>query len=139
MLLLLLLLLVIYLLILYFGFIKKIDFFSINLLLGFIICSIFFLALFIPAIVLLICGCFETWDINNSCVYSKKLFKKTIIIKFNEIVSIKEEIVPALILGLYETNAIVIESSSSKIIIYLNKKITAEYISNLLNMKFDDK
>ena len=96
-----------------------------------------FSAIFIPIIILLfimlLTGCFEWWKIADDYVETKKVLKKRTQIKVTEIISINEEVVPALILGVYKTNAVIIKTPTKKVVIYLNKKITIEYIRNLLN------
>ncbi len=106
---------------------------NINKILVYIIYSLIFIPAIITTIFMLLLGCFEWWKIDNEHVESKKILKKRIQIKIEEIVSINEEVVPALILGTYKTNAIVIKSVTKKIVIYLNKNNTSEYIRNLIN------
>jgi len=90
---------------------------------------------FIPAIVasftMLLLGCFGKWTVKNDIIVFKKIFKKTCI-KKNEITSITEKDIPAIILGVYKTKAMVIQSKDKKISIYLNKKITADFLKELL-------
>lgn len=85
---------------------------------------------FVPAIVasftMLLLGCFGKWTIKNDIIVLKKIFKKTCI-KEIEITSITEKDIPAIILGVYKTKAMVIQSKDKKISIYLNKKITADF------------
>lgn len=98
---------------------------------------IVFSAIFIPIIILLfimlLTGCFEWWKIADDYVETKKILKKRTQIKVADIISINEEVVPALILGVYNTNAVIIKAPTKRVVIYLNKKITIEYIRNLLN------
>ena len=90
---------------------------------------------FIPAIVasftMLLLGCFGKWTIKNDIIVFKKIFKKTCIKKI-EITSITEKNISAIILGVYKTKAMVIQSKDKKISIYLNKKITADFLRELL-------
>lgn len=94
-------------------------------------------AIFIPSIILLfimlLTGCFEWWKIADDYVETKKVLKKRTQIKVAEIISINEEVIPALILGVYKTNAAIIKTPTKRVAIYLNKKITIDYIRNLLN------
>lgn len=120
-----------YLLVLIFGGIKNEN---TNHLAVYICSSAVFIPCIIGCLIIIFLGCFETWRINNGCVYSKKLFRKTVQINYDDITSVTEEVVPAIILGVYKTDAIVIKSSNKKIIIYLTKKITAEYIKRSLNI-----
>lgn len=90
---------------------------------------------FVPAIVasftMLLLGCFGKWTIKNDIIVLKKIFKKTCI-KEIEITSITEKDIPAIILGVYKTKAMVIQSKDKKISIYLNKKITVDFLKGLL-------
>ena len=90
---------------------------------------------FIPAIfasfLMVFLGCFGKWSINNEEIIYKKIFKK-ISIKSADITNIIEKEIPALILGVYKRKALVIQSKNKIIPIYLNKKITSEYIRELL-------
>ncbi len=79
---------------------------------------IVFSAIFIPIIILLfimlLTGCFEWWKIADDYVETKKVLKKRTQIKVAEIISINEEVVPALILGVYKTNAVIIKTPAKK-------------------------
>lgn len=92
--------------------------------------------IFIPMIIITIIGilffCFEWWKIDENSVSSKKLFKKKVIIRLEDIKSVTKEEVGAVILGMGKTDAIVIKSSTEKIVIYLNKNISIEVIEKLL-------
>ena len=90
--------------------------------------SLVFIPMFITAICLIILHCFEWWIIDEGYICSKKPFRRKVIIRLDEIISVNEEEIWAFILELYKTNAIVIKSQTKKIIIYLNKKITSDYI-----------
>lgn len=105
----------------------------------YIISSVILIPAIITLVIMLFIGCFEWWKIDDERVESKKIFKQRIQIKFDEIVSINEEVVPALILGSYKTNAIVIKSQTKKIVIFLNKKNTIEHIRNLIENQKNNK
>ena len=90
---------------------------------------------FVPAIVasftMLLLGCFGKWTKKNDIIVHKKIFKKTCKKKI-EITSITEKDIPTIILGVYKTKAMVIQSKDKKISIYLNKKITVDFLKGLL-------
>ena len=97
-----------------------------------IICSVIFIPAIITTFIMIFHGCFGWWKIDGEHIMYKKLLKKKIQIKTGEIVTITEEVIPALILGTYKTNAVIIKSQTEKIVIYTNEKITVEFIMNLL-------
>ena len=104
-----------------------------NKILTCIVGSVIFIPVIIIIFIGLLKGCFEWWEINNEYVESKKVFHKKIQIRLEEIISITEEVVPAIIFETYRTNAAIIKSRTKKIVIYLNEKITIDYIKKLLN------
>ena len=121
-------LIVMYVIIIVFGCLKNEN----NKVFVCIICSVIFIPAIITTFIMIFHGCFGWWKIDGEHVIYKKLLKKKIQIKSGEIVTITEEVIPALILGTYKTNAIIIKSHTEKIVIYTNKKITVEFIMNLL-------
>lgn len=90
---------------------------------------------FVPAIVasftMLLLGCFGKWTIKNDIIVLKKIFKKTCI-KEIEITSITEKDIPAIILGVYKTKAMVIQSKDKKISIYFNKKNNSRFFKRII-------
>ncbi|MBQ7376484.1 MAG: hypothetical protein IJW52_06335 [Clostridia bacterium] len=68
-------------------------------------------------ITLMIKRCYEYWIMSDDSIISKKLFSRKVIIKFSEIERVEKKIVPALVLGLYKSEAYVIYSKSKKIVI----------------------
>lgn len=118
-----------YILVLIFGiFSKKNDYFVISL----VITSIVFSVLILLSLLLIIYGCFEKISFDDKKIYSKKPFRRTIIIEYNEILELHEEQIPAVILGLYKTNALIIKSKDKSICIYLDKNKTKEEIMKLI-------
>ena len=104
---------------------------SINKTALYIFGSLVFVPAIVASFILLLLGCFGKWTIKNDIIVFKKIFKKTCIKKI-EITSITEKDIPAIILGVYKTKAMVIQSKDKKISIYLNKKITVDFLKELL-------
>ena len=121
----------------YFGWIKNDNPLDPGVMFSFILITIIIQLLIIPSIYLLFTGCFETWEIKGGVVASKRLLRKRIAIKTDEIISIIEKEVPAIVLGKYKTNALIIKSSDKTICIYLNAKTSADCIKKELNIKND--
>lgn len=60
--------------------------------------------------------------LTDDFILSKKLFKKRTIICFKEIIKVEKKTIPALILGLYKSEAYIIYSKDKKIVVFLNNK-----------------
>ena len=101
----------------------------------YIVFSVLVIPYNIALICLLIFSCFESWTITSEYICSKKPFRKKVIIKIEEIISVEEKNISALILGAYKTNALIIKSKDKRINIYLDEKITAKTIKDLLGIK----
>ena len=80
----------------------------------------------------IICGCFEKISFDEKNIYSKKPFRKTISISFDEIIEFSEKQIPAVVLGVYKTNALIIKSENKSISVYLDKNKTKEKILQLI-------
>lgn len=66
--------------------------------------------------------CFEFWFLNNKIIYSKKLFQKRKIICLDQIEKVEKRKINAWILGNYSSEAYIIYSSKTKIIILIGDK-----------------
>ena len=84
--------------------------------------------LIVLSLILIIRGCFEKISFDEKNIYSKKPFRKAIIISFDEILEVSEKEIPAVILGTGRVNALIIKSKEKSINIYLNKNKTKEMI-----------
>lgn len=114
-----------YALVLIFGIFNKTnDYFIVSL----IVTTMVFGILITMSLSLIICGCFEKISFDEKNIYSKKPFRKTIKIPFDEILEFSEKQIPAVILGVYKTNALVIKSVNKSISVYLDKNKTKEKI-----------
>jgi len=71
-------------------------------------------------IILLINGCFGYWILSKDSIFSKRLFRKKIEIKFTEIKKVEKRIVPAIVLGLYKSEAYIVYSDIDKITILIS-------------------
>lgn len=109
--------------------------FNIHFSIAIIIYSLFMNGLGWGSVFIIFQCCFITWEIKDDSVSSKKLFQKRCFIKFFEIISITEEKIDPTIITSYKTNAIVIRSIDKVISIYLDKKITADVIKELLKIE----
>ena len=103
---------------------------SINKAIFIILCALFFGAMLIINIILIINGCYEYWVLTEDCIYNKKLFRKRIKIIIDEIDKVERVVVPAIILGLYKSNAYVVYSKGYKITILIK---TGEVFTILYN------
>lgn len=118
-------LIVCYLLVLIFGIFNKTNNY---LIVSFVIATIVFVFLIVLSLILIIRGCFEKISFDEKNIYSKKPFRKAIIISFDEILEVSEKEIPAVILGTGRVNALIIKSKEKSINIYLNKNKTKEMI-----------
>lgn len=122
-------LIVCYLLVLIFGIFNKTNNY---LIVSFVIATIMFVFLIVLSLILIIRGCFEKITIDEKNIYSKKLFKKIVIIHREDIIETIEKQIPAVILGTCKTNALIIKSSEKVINVYLDKHKTKEKIIELI-------
>ena len=65
------------------------------------------------------------WILLDDSIVFKKLFRKKIIIKFDEIIKVEKKTINALILGVYKCEAYVIDDSKKTINILIDKNKTA--------------
>ena len=65
------------------------------------------------------------WILLDDSIAFKKLFRKKIIIKFDEIIKVEKKTVTALILGVYKCEAYVIDDGRKTINILIDKNKTA--------------
>lgn len=80
--------------------------------------------------------CYEKWWIEDDAVCSKKLLRKKKKILFNEIESINECVIPALIFESYETDAIIIKGkNNTKIEIYKTNYVIKHKIYDVIKSK----
>ena len=70
----------------------------------------------------MIAYCYEYWIINKTCICSKKLFRRQIIIDLKDIEKVEKKVVHALVLGIYRSDAYVISSKQKKITILINER-----------------
>jgi hypothetical protein len=122
-------LIVCYLLVLIFGIFNKTNNY---LIVSFVIATIMFVFLIVLSLILIIRGCFEKITIDEKNIYSKKPFKKIVIIHREDISETIEKQIPAVILGTGKTNALIIKSSEKVINVYLDKHKTKEKIIELI-------
>ena len=87
-----------------------------------IVCIIMFGSMILTVFLIIILKCYEYWIVYDNEIQSKKLFKKKIRINKSEIKRIEKKQVPALILGMNQSEAYVIYSDSAKITILINKR-----------------
>jgi hypothetical protein len=76
----------------------------------------------LTSIVLIVKGCYEYWILFDDALVSKKIFCKRTEIKLTEIQKVEKKIVPALVLGIYKSEAYIIYSKNEKIIILIDNK-----------------
>lgn len=72
--------------------------------------------------ILIIKYCYEYWVLSEDLIYSKKLFRKKVVINLNEIDKIEKKIVPALVLCIYSSNAYIVYSKNKKIVILTDER-----------------
>lgn len=109
-----------YLIIIWFGVINPKD--GTNPIATMIISTFFWGFMISITVILIVKYCYEYWVLAGDYLYTKRLFRKKIIINLNEIDKVEKKIVPAFIMGLYKSDAYVICSKNKKIVILINKK-----------------
>ena len=109
--------LVFYLVVLWFGVINYNE--GTNPIASLIISTILFGAMITIATFLIIKFCYGYWILFDDSIIYKKLFSKRRKIKLSEIEKVEKKIVPALVLGIYKSEAYIIYSSDTKIVILI--------------------
>ncbi len=66
--------------------------------------------------------CFEFWFLDNNIIYSKKLLQKRKIIYLDQIEKVEKTKINAWVLGNYSSEAYIIYSTKTKIIILIDSK-----------------
>ncbi|GEM_PF-5108889 len=107
-----------YLIIIWFGVINCKE--GTNPTVTFVISTLVFVIMMVIIIILLINGCFGYWILSKDSIFSKRLFRKKIEIKFTEIKKVEKRIVPAIVLGLYKSEAYIVYSDIDKITILIS-------------------
>ena len=109
-----------YLVIIWFGVINsKKGTSSIALL---IISTIVFCFMITTTLILIIKCCYEYWILLVDSIISKKLFSKRRVIKLAEIEKVEKNIIPAIVLGIYKSEAYIIYSNANKIVILTDER-----------------
>lgn len=99
------------------------------------ISTIIFGCMIFGTIILIVKGCYEYWILLEDSITSKKPFSRKRVIKLSEIEKVEKKIVPALVLGTYKSEAYVIYSNTTKIVIFTNeRKKILNWIMNYLNL-----
>lgn len=84
--------------------------------------TLFFGAMITIIAVLIIKECYGYWFLSENEICGKKLFRKKVSIKINEIERVEKKIVPALVLGTYKSEAYIIHSKDKKIVVLIDEK-----------------
>jgi hypothetical protein len=87
-----------------------------------VVSTLLFGGMLVCTAVLILRGCYEYWTLTEEGISGKKPFRKKTVIGLGEIEKVEKATVPALILGVYKSEAYVIYSGDSKITILLSKK-----------------
>lgn len=85
--------------------------------------TIIFGSIILSIIIVLIKLAYSYWILLDDSIIFKKIFSKSIIIKFSEIDKVEKKKVTALILGSYKCEAYLISSGRKKICILIRKNI----------------
>lgn len=109
-----------YLVILWFGVINSNE--GTNPIAVLIISTIVFGVMITSTIFLIVKYCYEYWILLDDSIIYKKLFSKRIKMNLTEIKKVEKKIVPALVLGIYKSEAYIIHSSCRKSVILIGEK-----------------
>ena len=118
-----------YLIIIWFGVLNVRE--EANTVVTMIIATLFFGVMSTITTVLIIIGCYEYWFLSDEYIYSKKIFRKKVTIKLSEIDKVEKKIVPAIVLGVYKSEAYIIYSKNKRISILTNGKKNSDLDSEL--------
>jgi len=92
--------------------------------------------LFVPIIIILLIitfkYCFEFWFLDNKIIYSKKLLQKRKIIYLDQIEKVDKTKINAWVLGNYSSEAYIIYSTKTKIIILIDSKKKYQDLDDVL-------
>lgn len=98
-----------------------------------IICTLFFGTMIIIELVLIILYGYEYWFLTDDAIYSKKPFKKKVIIKLSEIENVEKNTISTFVFGTYITEAYIICSNEEKITIFIDKEKKLTDLECVLN------
>ena len=93
--------------------------------------SLFFGIISITTIIFIVLYCYEYWVLTDNRIFSKKMFRKKVEITLEELEKVEKKMVPALILGIYKSDAYIIYSNCKKIVILKNKR------NNLFDLEYE--
>ena len=87
-----------------------------------ILAILFFGPIIILTFLAIIYGCYEYWVLSEDSIYSKKPFRRKVVIKLDEIDKVEKKVVKALVLGSYGREAYIVFSKNKKIVILINER-----------------
>ena len=91
----------------------------------------------ISCTVIFVNNCYGYWILSEHSICSKKLLRGKVTIKLNEIDKVEKKTIPALIFGIFESDAYIIHSKGQKIEILLKEKRDYFDLDNKLANFFD--
>ena len=109
-----------YLLLLWFGVINHKE--GTSPVLTLIIGTILFGSMIIAITVIIVKNCYEYWFLSADSIVSKKMFARRVIIKLADIERVEKKKISAFVLGLYSSEAYLIYSKNSIIVILTDDK-----------------
>ena len=109
-----------YLLLLWFGVINHKE--GTSPILTLIIATILFGSGIVAITVIIVKNCYEYWFLSADSIVSKKMFAKRVIIKLADIERVEKKKISAFVLGLYSSEAYLIYSKNSIIVILTDDK-----------------
>ena len=83
--------------------------------------TLVFGAMSIVCATLIIMFCYEYWYLSEDLIYSKKLFRKRVVINLNEIEKVEKKVVPALVMSVYKSDAYIIYANNKKIVVLIDE------------------
>ncbi len=92
----------------------------------------------ILCLVMILIWCYEYWYLDDKSITSKKIFRKKKVILLNQIEKVEKKVVNALILGNYSSEAYIIYSKKTKIIILIDSRKKYQDLDNELKKYIDN-
>ena len=94
-----------------------------------IVATILFGGMIIVSAIIIVKDCYGYWILSDNSIYFKKLFSRSVVIKFDEIKKVEKKSLMQLLQ--YAPEAYIVYSSTEKIVVIFNKKNRADLDSIL--------
>ena len=93
-----------------------------NPVVALITATILFGIINISCILILFIFCYEYWVLSDDSICSKKIFRRKVTIKLNEIDKVEKKEISAFVMGTYKSQAYIIHSKNKRVVVLLQER-----------------